>query len=77
MKRGAGPPLPFSVSEGCHPRVRSVFHPTEITFLPYSMTEVREILADRVRQGLYPQVISKVLLDRIASIAAGGSPRTT
>lgn len=51
--------------------VRSVFQPTEVTFLPYSKTEIREILADRARQGLYPRVISKVLLDRIAAIAAG------
>jgi len=50
--------------------VRSVFHPTEVTFLPYSRTEVREILADRVRQGLYPRVLPKPLLDRIAAIAA-------
>ena len=50
--------------------VRSVFHPTEVTFLPYSRTEIREILADRVRQGLYPRVLPKPLLDRIATIAA-------
>lgn len=53
------------------PSVRSVFHPTEVTFWPYTKTEVREILADRARQGLYPRVLSKVLLDRIAQIAAG------
>ncbi len=51
--------------------VRSVFHPTEITFLPYTKAEVREILADRVRQGLYPRVLPKPLLDRIARFAAG------
>ena len=50
--------------------VRSVFHPTEVTFWPYTKTEIREILTDRVRQGLYPRVISKVLIDRIATIAA-------
>ena len=53
------------------PSVRSVFHPTEVTFWPYTKTEIREILTDRARQGLYPRVISKVLLDRIATIAAG------
>ncbi len=52
-------------------RVRSVFHPTEVFFPPYAKAEVREILADRVRQGLYPGVASKALLDRIAAIAAG------
>jgi len=51
--------------------VRSVFHPTEVNFLPYTRTEIREILADRVRQGLYPLVMPAPLLDRIASIAAG------
>jgi len=51
--------------------VRSVFHPTEINFPPYTRTEIREILADRVRQGLYPRVLPKPLLDRIAAIAAG------
>ncbi|MCK9306302.1 MAG: AAA family ATPase [Methanoculleus sp.] len=50
--------------------VRSVFHPTEVNFLPYTHVEVHEILADRVRQGLYPRVVSKALLDRIARIAA-------
>ncbi|WP_214019284.1 AAA family ATPase [Methanoculleus sp.] len=50
--------------------VRSVFHPTEVNFLPYRMVEIRGILADRVRQGLYPGVVSKSLLDRIAGIAA-------
>ena len=51
--------------------VWSVFHPTEVTFLPYSRTEIREILTDRVRQALYPRVLSAPLIDRIAQIAAG------
>ncbi|MBT0732484.1 AAA family ATPase [Methanoculleus bourgensis] len=51
--------------------VRSVFHPTEVNFPPYGKAEVGGILADRVRQGLYPGVVSKSLLDRIAGIAAG------
>ena len=51
--------------------VRSVFHPTEVFFPPYGKAEVRGILADRVRQGLYPGVVSTSLLDRIAGIAAG------
>ena len=63
--------LGLNLGAEADPSVRSVFHPTEITFLPYTKTEIREILADRVRQGLYPRVISKVLLDRIAGIAAG------
>jgi len=63
--------LPLNLYAEADASVRSVFHPAEINFLPYTKSEVREILADRVRQGLYPRVISKVLLDRIASIAAG------
>jgi cell division control protein 6 len=51
--------------------VRSVFHPTEVNFPPYTKAEVRGILADRIRQGLYPGVVSTSLLDRIAGIAAG------
>ncbi|MDD3857437.1 MAG: AAA family ATPase [Methanoculleus sp.] len=53
------------------PSVWSVFHPTEVTFWPYTKTEIWEILTNRARQGLYPRVISKILLDRIATIAAG------
>ena len=52
------------------PSVRSVFHPLEVFFPPYGRGELREILADRARQGLYPGVISKTTLDRIATIAA-------
>lgn len=51
--------------------VRSVFHPLEVFFPPYDRAEIREILADRVRQGLYPRVMPAPLLDRIANIAAG------
>ena len=50
--------------------VQSVFHPTEVFFSPYTKAEIREILADRVRQGLYPGVMPAPLLDRIAGIAA-------
>jgi cell division control protein 6 len=63
--------LGLNLGAEADPSVWSVFHPTEITFLPYSRTEIREILADRVRQGLYPRVLPKPLIDRIATIAAG------
>jgi cell division control protein 6 len=63
--------LDLNLGAEADPSVWSVFHPTEITFLPYSRTEIREILADRVRQGLYPRVLPKPLIDRIATIAAG------
>ena len=35
-------------------RVSSVFRPSEIYFPPYSGEEVREIMKERVMQGLYP-----------------------
>ncbi len=50
--------------------VQSVFHPTEVFFSPYTKAEIREILADRVRQGLYPGMMPAPLLYRIAGIAA-------
>ena len=50
--------------------VRSVFRPAEVTFLPYARAEIRDILADRARQGLYPGVMPPSVLDRIARIAA-------
>ena len=50
--------------------VRSVFHPTEINFWPYTKPEIRDILGDRVRQGLYPGVVPAPILDRIARITA-------
>ncbi|MDD3858398.1 MAG: AAA family ATPase, partial [Methanoculleus sp.] len=52
-------------------RVRSVFHPVEVFFPPYMTGEIREILGDRIKQGLYPGVMPAPLLDRIAGIAAG------
>jgi len=52
------------------PSVRSVFHPTEVNFLPYMKAEIHGILTDRVRQGLYPGVVPKAVLDQIAGIAA-------
>ncbi len=50
--------------------VRSVFYPTEITFSPYTTAEIREILGDRVRQGLYPGVVPAGVLDLVAKVTA-------
>ena len=50
--------------------VRSVFHPTEIFFPPYAKTEIREILTDRVRQGLYPGVMPPAVIDLAAGMAS-------
>ncbi len=51
-------------------RVRSVFHPTEVFFQPYARPEIREILGERIRQGLYPNVVSQANIALIAEIAA-------
>jgi len=50
--------------------VRSVFHPTEIFFPPYTKTEIREILTDRVKQGLYPGVMPPTVIDLAAGMAS-------
>jgi len=51
-------------------RVSSVFQPAEVFFHPYTNDEIREILSERIRQGLYPNVIAKECLDLIVSITA-------
>jgi cell division control protein 6 len=47
------------------PRVASVFRPTEIYFSPYSEEEAHNILDERVKQGLYPGVLSQNMLDLV------------
>ena len=47
------------------PRVSSVFRPTDIYFPPYDEEEIHEILSQRVRQGLYPGVLSDAMLDLV------------
>ncbi len=51
-------------------RVRSVFHPAEVFFPPYTKSEIREILEARIRQGLYPNVVPKANANLIADITA-------
>ncbi|WOF17106.1 ORC1-type DNA replication protein [Methanoplanus sp. FWC-SCC4] len=46
-------------------RVSSVFRPTEIYFSPYDEPEIRDILNERVKQGLYPGVITNEMLDLV------------
>jgi cell division control protein 6 len=50
-------------------RVFSVFHPVVVEFPPYSPDEIREILAARVRQGLFPNVMEKRAFELAATIA--------
>ena len=45
--------------------VNSVFIPQEIVFNPYSRSEIKNILEERVKVGFYPNVISEKLIDDI------------
>ncbi|MBX7076100.1 MAG: ORC1-type DNA replication protein [Methanobacteriaceae archaeon] len=45
--------------------VKTVFIPQDITFQPYSRSEVLSILKDRVKVGFFPNVISEDLIEQI------------
>ncbi|MBE6507600.1 MAG: ORC1-type DNA replication protein [Methanocorpusculum parvum] len=49
-------------------RVQSTFHPEIIQFPPYSAREIAGILNERIKQGLYPKVLSPELLDVIVDL---------
>ena len=46
--------------------VSSVFIPQEITFPPYSYSEIENILSDRAKAGFFPGVLSDEILEQIA-----------
>jgi cell division control protein 6 len=46
-------------------RVSSVFRPTEIYFPPYSEEEIRDIIGERVQQGLYPGSLPGEMFDLV------------
>lgn len=50
--------------------VNSVFIPQEVIFDPYSPSEMRDILTDRIKAGFYPDVISDEILDMIVDQAS-------
>ena len=62
--------LRLNLSAEVDERVRSVFHPTEVNFPPYAKPEILEILGDRIRQGLYPNVMPKANATLIADLTA-------
>ena len=62
--------LRLNLYTGLDERVRSVFHPTEVYFSPYAKSEIQEILGDRIRQGLYPNVVPKTNVNLIADLTA-------
>lgn len=47
--------------------VNTVFIPQEITFPPYSYSEIKDILSDRVNAGFYPNVLGDDVLEEIAA----------
>jgi cell division control protein 6 len=51
-------------------KVRSVFQPTSINFPLYNRNEIFDILKKRADIGFYPNVVSKLLLERIADLTA-------
>ena len=46
--------------------VNTVFIPQEITFPPYSYSEIENILRDRAKAGFFPGVLSDEVLEQIA-----------
>ncbi|MBN2246998.1 MAG: hypothetical protein JW755_14260 [Candidatus Aminicenantes bacterium] len=50
--------------------VTSVFRPHDIYFSPYGYDEIREILSQRMKAGLYPGVMSNEVLDLISERTA-------
>jgi cell division control protein 6 len=51
-------------------KARSVFNPERIYFQPYSREEIKDILAARVKYGLYEGVLPVALLDQIVEKTA-------
>ncbi|TAJ43883.1 ORC1-type DNA replication protein [Methanofollis fontis] len=56
----------LDLSTALTPSTLSVLHASEVFFPPYSRQEIRGILADRVRAGLYPGVVPPAILDLMA-----------
>lgn len=46
-----------------NPATLSVLHAANVYFMPYGAEEIREILLDRIRVGLYPGVVPPAALD--------------
>ncbi len=50
-------------------RVRSIFQPMDINFPLYKREEIQEILKQRIKTGLYPDVMPKHIFSKIADHA--------
>ncbi|MBU7033112.1 MAG: ORC1-type DNA replication protein [Theionarchaea archaeon] len=49
-------------------KVHTIFNPSEVFFEPYTRSQIREILSDRVREGLIEGVLSDELLTYISDL---------
>jgi len=52
------------------PKVESVFLPEQIDFPPYTKDQIQDILGNRIKLGLYPNVIDEGVLNRIVEYTA-------
>ncbi len=59
----------IDLEESLEVRVKSTFHPEIIQYPPYTAREISGILGDRIKQGLYPRVLSTDMLDVIVEYA--------
>jgi len=57
--------MDVDLSQEVDARVSSVFRPLEIYFPPYGEDEIREILSERVKQGLFPGALSEEMFDLV------------
>ena len=55
--------LATDFSRSLNPATLSVLHAANVYFMPYGAAEIREILLDRIRMGLYPGVVPPAALD--------------
>jgi len=63
--------LDVDLAKAVDARVTSVFRPTEIYFPPYEQAEIREIIHERVMQGLFPGVLSDEMLSLVVEQTQG------
>jgi len=57
--------LDVDLAKAVDARVTSVFRPAEIYFPPYEEAEIREIIEERVMQGLFPGALSDEMLSLV------------
>ena len=63
--------LDVDLAQAVDARVTSVFRPTEVYFPPYEQAEIREILQERVMQGLFPGVLPEEMLSLVVEQTQG------